>query len=278
MLFSRMVGGLGNQLFQLAACLKYRNNNEKVIISFLGNIHKPKRNSCLSSIFEKPNWLYFDNSSDLDCLAKFVAKQSAALRFGSYLPLISINDRNFLSKSSRRYVKNIRFLDGYFNQKWTFNSLNNAFGSLDLKTILLNKENIQICNNDVVIHIRGGDFLNISHLNICQLQYYLEAISYLNDKGHNSFKVISEDQRYANEIIQKIKSKHTNIKISLIPSNTIQKDFNIIRSSKLAILSNSTFSWWASFFSKSKKEFIVPSNFSTKEKRIVLPYETTINF
>ena len=32
-----MVGGLGNQLFQLAACLKYRDKGEKVIISFLGN-------------------------------------------------------------------------------------------------------------------------------------------------------------------------------------------------------------------------------------------------
>ena len=51
----------------------------------------------------------------------------------------------------------------------------------------------------------------------------------------------------------------------------------IIRSSKLAILSNSTFSWWASFLSTSKKEFLVPSNFSTKEKRIILPNETIIN-
>ena len=36
MLFSRMVGGLGNQLFQTAALLKYRRDKEKVIISFLG--------------------------------------------------------------------------------------------------------------------------------------------------------------------------------------------------------------------------------------------------
>ena len=39
MLFSRMVGGLGNQLFQTAALLKYRRHKEKVIISFLGDIH-----------------------------------------------------------------------------------------------------------------------------------------------------------------------------------------------------------------------------------------------
>ena len=55
MIFSRIVGGLGNQLFQTAACLKYRNQREKVIISFLGDIHIPKRINCLNYIFEKPD-------------------------------------------------------------------------------------------------------------------------------------------------------------------------------------------------------------------------------
>ncbi len=62
MLFSRMVGGLGNQLFQTAACLKYRRPNEKVVVSFLGDIHIPKRENCLNYIFEIPEWLCFDNS------------------------------------------------------------------------------------------------------------------------------------------------------------------------------------------------------------------------
>ena len=49
-----MVGGLGNQLFQTAAFLKYRRKKEKVIISFLGDIHIPKRENCLNYIFEIP--------------------------------------------------------------------------------------------------------------------------------------------------------------------------------------------------------------------------------
>ena len=60
----------------------------------------------------------------------------------------------------------------------------------------------------------------------------------------------------------------------MLNKNTIKNDFNLIRSAKLAILSNSTFSWWASFLSVSKKEFIVPQNFSLKEKRLILPNET----
>ena len=77
MLFSRMVGGLGNQLFQTAALLKYKKNKEKVIISFLGDIHIPKRENCLNYIFEMPKWLYLDNSPKLSLTTKLIARISA---------------------------------------------------------------------------------------------------------------------------------------------------------------------------------------------------------
>ena len=277
MIFSRMVGGLGNQLFQTAACLKYRNPKEKVIISFLGDIHIPKRINCLNYIFEKPAWLYYDNSKNLNILNKFIAKTSAAFRFGSYIPIIGINDRNFCSRYYHYYEKKILFLDGYFNQKWTYASLNDAFSRLKLIPIELSQEYIEICNNDVVIHLRGSDFLKISDLNICNLEYYIKSIKYAISKGHSSFKLISEDQKYGKEILKEIKKYFIDLKISMINSGTIKNDFNLIRSSKLAILSNSTFSWWASFLSTTKKEFIVPENFSLKEKRIILPNETLLN-
>ena len=277
MLFSRMVGGLGNQLFQTAALLKYRRNKEKVIISFLGDIHMPKRVNCLRSIFEIPDWLYFDNSKKINLSTKLFARISAGLRFGSYFPLVGINDRNFNCKESNFLNKKILFLDGYFNQNWNYGELQSLFSTLKLKPTKLNKKKLNLCNQNVVIHIRGGDFLSIDKLNICKFDYYKKSIEYFLSKGLNSFIVISEDQRYGEEIIKGLKICFTDLQISIIKSDSIKNDFNVIRSSKLAILSNSTFSWWASFLSSSKKEFLVPSNFSIKEKRIDLPNETIIN-
>ena len=277
MLFSRIVGGLGNQLFQTAACLKYRKQKEKVIISFLGDIHVPKRVNCLNYIFERPNWLYFDNSPYLNLPTQFIAKTSASLRFGSYLPLISINDRNFSSINYRSSAKSVLFLDGYFNQKWSYLTLKKAFSQLKLRQIELDKVSLQTCNKDVVIHVRGGDFLTIPNLNICDLEYYKKSISYAISKGYYSFKLITEDQIYGKEILKEIKKSFIDLNIKMLNSDSIKNDFNLIRSSKLAILSNSTFSWWASFLSTSKKEFIVPKNFSIKEKRIILPNETILN-
>ena len=88
--------------------------------------------------------------------------------------------------------------------------------------------------------------------------------------------IIAEDQKYGKEMMRKLKNSFTNLQISILKSNSIKNDFNLIRSSKLAILSNSTFSWWASFLSNTKKEFLVPYNFSSKQKRVILPKETII--
>ena len=106
-----MVGGLGNQLFQTAAFLKYRREKEKVIISFLGDIHIPKRENCLNYIFEIPDWLYYDNSRTINLFTRFLARSSAGLRFGSYAPYIGVNDRNFYLKDSYFSNKKILFFD-----------------------------------------------------------------------------------------------------------------------------------------------------------------------
>ena len=276
MLYSRMVGGLGNQLFQTAALLKYRRKKEKVIISFLGEIHVPKRVNCLKNIFEVPDWLYFDNSRKLNLLTKLFARSSAGLRFGSYLPFVGINDKNFNYRKSNFAKQKFLFLDGYFNQHWEYLELDSLFSILKLKPVILNSYKQNLCNQNVVIHIRGGDFLSIKHLNICKLDFYKKSIEYALSKGLKNFVVISEDQRHGKEVIKEIKKCLPHLKISIIKSDSIKNDFNLIRSAKFAILSNSTFSWWASFLSNKKKEFLVPSNFSTQEKRILLPKETII--
>ena len=277
MLFSRMVGGLGNQLFQTAALLKYKRNKEKVIISFLGDIHVPKRVNCLKSIFEIPEWLYFDNSVKLNLLTKLFARSSAGLRFGSFFPLCGINDRNFHLKKSQFLGQKFLFLDGYFNQNWDYSELYLLFRKLNLTPINLNEEHLKLCDQSAIIHIRGGDFLSIENLNICKFDYYKNSINYALSKGLKEFIVICDDQIYGEQVIKKLKQSFRDLQISILKSGTIKNDFNLIRSSKFAILSNSTFSWWASFLSNSKKEFLVPLNFSNTERRILLPNEIIIN-
>ena len=107
MIFSRIVGGLGNQLFQIAACLKYRKLEEKIIISFLGDIHIPKRENCLDYIFEKPDWIYYDDSKNLNHFTKFNAKNS--------LLILDKNSKEKIFKSIKN-IPNVKATDvNHFN-------------------------------------------------------------------------------------------------------------------------------------------------------------------
>ena len=99
------------------------------------DIHVPKYNYCLNEIFEKPNLLYFDNSNNLSLLTILVGRSSATLRFGSYLPLIGINDRNFCKKDIYSRNKKVLFLDGYF-QNWQCKDLNQLFNKLETKQVI----------------------------------------------------------------------------------------------------------------------------------------------
>ena len=50
--------------------------------------------------------------------------------------------------------------------------INKLFSQLKLRPISLNREHIKICNENVIIHVRGGDFLKIKNLNIF-FEYFL---------------------------------------------------------------------------------------------------------
>ena len=205
-----MVGGLGNQLFQTAAFLQYRRRKEKVVVSFLGDIHKPIRENCLNSIFDIPDWLYFDNSNKISIFTKLFARTSAGLRFGSYLPLIGINDRNFNYNRAHFPNQKLYFLDGYFNQNWIYNKIYSLFRILKLKPIKLSYSSQKLCHQNVVIHIRGGDSLSIKHLNICKFNYYKNSIEYALSKGLKTFLIIAEDQKYGTQIMRELKKTFSN--------------------------------------------------------------------
>ena len=86
-------------------------------------------------------------------------------------------------------------------ENWTFRSLNYAFNKLILQEIGVVKEYLQNCIKDVIIHIRGGNFLDMQKLNISKLDYYKNFMRYFISIGHRSFMVISEDQKYARDLI-----------------------------------------------------------------------------
>ena len=117
--------------------------------------------------------------------------------------------------------------------------------------------------NSVSVHIRRGDYLMEQHKmmygNICTIEYYQKAISYIiKSISDSSFFVFSDDINWAK----------TNLQIP----NAVYVDWNkgfdswqdmyLMSQCKHNIIANSTFSWWGAWLNQNENKVVIaPSKF-----------------
>ena len=250
----RLMGGLGNQLFQLQHALNFakRNNGD----------------------------LFFDNSFYFS--SKKIHEKNYVKHFIN--PFLTKNLSFFDLKLKRTlerffYKLNIKY-PKYFSQKFYFENSNlepekkseiilDGFWQdiiyLDKKFISkirenLFKKNYKILNNRYIcVHIRRNDYLTnrqrfFKTHEVLKLDYYLKSFEYLENKINKPvFNVFTDDEVWAHKSLNQIK----NLKIiSTKNKNPLQILFNM-SSYQNYVIANSTFSWWAAVLSKSKKKKVI---------------------
>ena len=109
----------------------------------------------------------------------------------------------------------------------------------------------KIKNNDVAIHVRGGDFLNDIHAVILSEDYYLKSVKYFkNNLSNPKFYIFTNDIIYSKKILKNLDTKN----IKFINKYRFKDEkFEFLRNFSNYIISNNTFSWTASLISKKKK-------------------------
>ncbi len=120
------------------------------------------------------------------------------------------------------------------------------------------------CTNAVALHIRLGDYKQAKNadLNVCSLAYYKRAIEYI--QTHlDSYRlfVFSNDAKQAAEMLQ-------------FPADTVMvqgtkdyEDYALMQRCSHFVLSNSTFSWWAAYLAENPEKIItVPEKWRHSEK------------
>jgi len=247
MIYLRLSGGLGNQIFQLGASMLLAKSSgaTRLVIddSFLNN-YQAKRSNDLCKFFDfKKAGIKVEFSKFP--LAKYRLPKILPLRF-SFWPFVS--DRNF-QPALQSTTDRTRYLDGYFQSCLSQKNFD------DIRTILIS---ISILDKNLldpsicVIHIRGGDFLKLGWDSIAPSSYYHSAM-HLMLTNHNiqHFKVITDDLNYAKTIM----SCH-DVSYEIF-SNDITSDFNVIASAQRRILSSSTFALWASALNELRDSIVI---------------------
>ena len=107
--------------------------------------------------------------------------------------------------------------------------------------------------DDIVFHVRLGDYINVTHRPIIDPVWYYSVLKN-NELLKKNIYCVMENPRnqWENDYIKKLKILIPNVKIQ---STDIKNDWNFIRQFGTILCSNSSFCWWAAFLSEADKIF-----------------------
>jgi hypothetical protein len=276
MIYIRLAGGLGNQLFQLAAgaALSAKLGIDSVPLAHgLSKYQSARRPDSLNLLAGSP-WLQPKKAA-----SRSLVFLSTAARGGRWLPVLGINDKTFwprlLGDSDNRVPL---LIDGYFQHGWTLEIFQRTIQFFHVVDPCAESAG-KLQEDECLIHIRGGDFLNFSHLQVANEDFYLKALQLAISSGWRKFAIVTDDAAYATRLQEQFTcSQHSASFRLLPPSANALIDFDIIRNAPARIIGNSTFAWWASALSKRYAPTWVPTHHSVGHLRdFFLPCEIPIS-
>jgi hypothetical protein len=259
MIVVRILGGLGNQMFQYAYARTLQNAGLKVKLD-LSSFKNYKLHGGYQLDKYHINIQSAKNTTLLFCkLNPFKAVKEKSLMFTE--ALLSLRGNEYVKGyfQTEKYFEEIRntlLTEFVINQKLSFNANHMA--------IL-----IKASKNSCSLHIRRGDYISDKKANsvhgTCDLDYYKNAIDCINSSYLNvSFFVFSDDISWTKENLSIENAVYVDLK------SMPHEDLYLMSLCAHNITANSSFSWWGAWLNQNKnKTIIAPKQwFINKENEV----------
>lgn len=266
----RIIGGLGNQMFQYAFLIslreKYKQKIYADISSFNGyNLHNGLELEKVFNIklfianpFDIKKLSYATNSYIKQRLCRHLLpkKKTECIESskGDFINSVFTNSGDCYYEG---YWQNYKYFHDYYNiisNEFTF-----RFDSL----IFENNELLKIVNlyrvYSVSIHIRRGDYLNSKRFkNICNIDYYNNAIKKALAICPNAyFFIFSNDTDWCKKNVTNMITQNKLLFIDWNNNENSYIDMYIMTLCRINIIANSSFSWWAAYLNKNDDKIII---------------------
>jgi hypothetical protein len=283
MVIVRLMGGLGNQMFQYAAARKLAGKKAIYIDdSFL------TANQISTEIFTARQLelltFYRINLKRLNpYFRRFLLTKNKLLSLLRrlfpvyYSEMKQIDDNNIGRFLTGVNAKGILYLNDYFQDPTIFESVRHILiQDFTFKPINSNLKTVEekiASTNAVSIHIRRGDYLkpliNDFH-GVLTMEYYQHAISYINRKVENpTYFIFSDDLEWCEKNLSFIENKHL-----VSGSQAAWEDMSLMSRCKHQIIANSSFSWWGAWLNENPgKTVICPKKWFNQENTRIIPKE-----
>ena len=223
--YVKLIGGLGNQLFQVSNGYGYcRKHN-------IDNLY-----------LDSSTWFGHQGNNG------FTYKDTIfkSFEFGAAITrnIIGIHENNF---NYEDFVGDNVCFNGYFQSLKYFEGYQEDFKDL---LILPNVDRSCIKPKNVAFHIRRGDYLQFKNIHyVCDTEYFNKCFEMFEDYQINVF---TDSPEY---VLEEFKHQEFN----LIQTTSELNDLTLMSLHDNMVISNSSFSWWASFLGKKKERIISPS-------------------
>jgi len=262
-----MHGGLGNQLFQVAATYEIaKKNNMNLVLVYKDHYqrhmaHNKRIDEFFSTIFKDFSTISYN---DIDFSDVVIYHEP---RCFDYYPTIIQQPKSY-------------YMEGYFQNK--------KYMDICKYEILEKFQNPSICSQlttnyllldeSYFIHVRRGDYICNPTYILDSDQYFLHAINYIMKKEDNlniHFFIISDDIEYCKQhyIFHNIPRRTFIERMS-----TLESLYFMSLCKKGGICSNSTFSGWATNLNNNpEKTVVVPKQWINIDYPYEIPFEYTVS-
>jgi hypothetical protein len=257
----QLMGGLGNQLFQIFTTIAYGiRENRQIVFPY---------SEKLSIGIERPTY-WNDFLSSIKSMTTF--NTSYEITNGTFVRFLNLSENSFNYEEIKSVMYREVFLNGYYQSYKYFEYYKSSIFSL----IRLNKQQSNVKKEysylfkddieTISMHFRFGDYINIQDCHpLLDYKYYENSLNYIINNRFSNFCVIyfcqKEDNKTVSDIIDKLKIKFENILfIKADDEITDWKQMLLMSCCNNNIIANSTFSWWGAYFNNNKDKIVCYPN------------------
>ena len=287
MIIAKLIGGLGNQMFQYATAkaLALKHGVEAKVDTAV--LDKDAKGVYTQRKFELSAFAAQIKIADQKELQPFLNKFNNKFIRGL--------QRNFSGFFSTLYVKengnrfNVSFLgwpantylDGFWQSELYFKFYEEEIKQdLEFNQAIIDKNKDLAAKinsvNSVSLHVRRGDYVNLPSANsfhgLCSIDYYNEGVKLIADKtGPIELFVFSDDVAWCRQNLK------FDFPIHFIETNDAYSDMYLMTQCKHNIIANSSFSWWGAWLNNNADKIVVAPKKWFNDPRIdtsdVIPIE-----
>lgn len=262
MVIVRLIGGLGNQLFQYAYALSLveQGYDVKLDVSEF-DTYTLHGGYSLGNYAER---LEIATRNEIESVSRVGVLATVMRKLQGKKSKRVLKESNFSYDENMLSPEDMHYLVGYFQSDKYFNRIRSMLlGALSLEDSLSDysatiSSEIVSAPVSVSVHIRRGDYVSdktaYNTHGVCSLDYYFAAIKYFEERyAEIDFYVFSDDIEWVKDNLRVKRARY----ITSEQKRFAGEDIYLMSQCDHNIVANSSFSWWGAWLNNSERKVVV---------------------